>query len=90
MIVKEEWKGSITTFLLKLNILQQTNTQSINSFSFQYKTKDKEEKNLGEGISHPGRCLRPHLYQREVGKVWIAMTMVTMTMMRMGWQQTNS
>ena len=47
MIVKEEWKGSITTFLLKLNILQQTNTQSINSFSFQYKTKDKKEKKLG-------------------------------------------
>ena len=28
MIVREEWKGSITTFLLKLNILQQTKSHS--------------------------------------------------------------
>ena len=79
-------------FFVKLEYFAADKEPQHNSFSFQYKTKDKEEKNLGEGISHHGRCLRPHLYQREVGNVWIAMMMVTMTMMmmRMGWLQTNS
>ena len=64
------------------------------SFSLDYKTtpwkRQGRKKKLGAGgwgISHPGHCLRQHLYQRGVGKVWIAMRMVTMMMMimRMGW-----
>ena len=47
MIVKEEWKGSTTTFLLNLNTLQQTKSHSTIVLVSSIKLKTRKKKNLG-------------------------------------------